>query len=101
MVVGAPRSAPTTPSLHASASAAHRPTGRRAAADLAEQELGFSRIQLDKLRQRPAPVRPPQPIPDDAPASDRLAALLGRTSVPLGDDGELRVAARAIWPVGV
>ena len=60
-------------------------------ADLAEQELGFSRIQLDKLRQRPAPVRPPQPIPDDAPASDRLAALLGRTSVPLGDDGELRV----------
>jgi hypothetical protein len=37
-------------------------------ADLAEQELGFSRIQLDKLRQGAGTVAPPQPIPTHWPS---------------------------------
>lgn len=47
-------------------------------ADLAEQELAFSRAQLGKLAPGSVPFAPPQPIDDDAPAVDRLAALLGR-----------------------
>ncbi len=58
-----------------------RATGRSTAglpADLAEQELAFSRVQLGKLPPDRRPFAPPQPVDDDAPAIDRLAALLGR-----------------------
>lgn len=47
-------------------------------ADLAEQELAFSRVQLERLPPDRRPFAPPQPVADDAPAIDRLAALLGR-----------------------
>jgi uncharacterized protein (TIGR03086 family) len=47
-------------------------------ADLAEQELVFARAQLGKLPPDRRPFAPPQPVDDDAPAIDRLAALLGR-----------------------
>jgi uncharacterized protein (TIGR03086 family) len=59
-----------------------RATGQDVAdlpADLAEQELEFSRNQLEKLPPGRRPFDPPQPVSDDAPAVDRLAALLGRT----------------------
>jgi uncharacterized protein (TIGR03086 family) len=51
-------------------------------ADLAEQELEFSLIQLEKLPPGRHPFAPPRPVSDGAPAIDRLAALLGRTSGP-------------------
>jgi uncharacterized protein (TIGR03086 family) len=47
-------------------------------ADLAEQERAFSRVQIEKLPPDRRPFAPPQPVADDAPAIDRLAALLGR-----------------------
>jgi len=47
-------------------------------ADLAEQELAFARVQLGKIPPDRRPFAPPQPVVDDAPAIDRLAALLGR-----------------------
>src|SRR4051794_3091893 len=56
-------------------------TGRSAGglpADLAEQELAFSPVQLQRLPPGRSPFGPPQPVGDDAPAVDRLAALLGR-----------------------
>lgn len=46
--------------------------------DLAESELAFSHAQLAELPPGRTPFGPPQPVADDAPASDRLAALLGR-----------------------
>ncbi len=46
--------------------------------DLAEHELQFSRRQLPDLPPGRHPFAPSQPVPDDAPALDRLAALLGR-----------------------
>lgn len=49
--------------------------------DLAEQELDFSRAKLADIPPGRRPFAPPQPVPDDAPPIDRLAALLGR-SVP-------------------
>ncbi len=48
-------------------------------AELAEQELEFSRSTLDQIPAGQHPFAPPQPVPDDAPAIDRLAALLGRS----------------------
>lgn len=52
-------------------------------ADLAEQELAFSRAQLDRMpRDRRPFASPPQPVTDGAPAVDRLAALLGRPAPP-------------------
>jgi uncharacterized protein (TIGR03086 family) len=48
---------------------------------LVEQELAFTRSTLPRLPPRPAgqgPFAPAEPVPDDAPALDRLAALLGR-----------------------
>ncbi len=51
-------------------------------ADLAEQELAFSRVQLERLPPDRSPFAPPQPIDDAAPAIDRLAALLGRSPHP-------------------
>jgi uncharacterized protein (TIGR03086 family) len=47
-------------------------------AKLAEQELAFARVQLGKIPPDRRPFAPPQPIDEDAPAIDRLAALLGR-----------------------
>ncbi len=45
---------------------------------LAEQALEFTRPQLDRIPADRTPFAPPQPIADDAPALDRLAACLGR-----------------------
>ncbi len=47
-------------------------------ADLAEQEHAFSAGQIATLPPTGAPFAPPQPVPDQSPAIDRLAALLGR-----------------------
>jgi uncharacterized protein (TIGR03086 family) len=49
--------------------------------DLAEQELRFTLGALGSVPPGRTPFAPPQPVPDDAPTIDRLAALLGR-SVP-------------------
>jgi uncharacterized protein (TIGR03086 family) len=49
---------------------------------LAEQELAFSRAKLADVPPGRTPFAPPQPAPDDAPALDRLAALLGRDVGP-------------------
>lgn len=46
--------------------------------DLAEQELAFSRDKLADIPPDRHPFMPPQPVADDAPAIDRLAACLGR-----------------------
>lgn len=48
------------------------------AADVAEQELEFSRAAIAGLPADQRAFAPPQPVSDDAPAIDRLAALLGR-----------------------
>jgi uncharacterized protein (TIGR03086 family) len=52
---------------------------------LVEEVLGFTRATLPRLPPRPegqGPFGPAQPVPDDAPALDRLAALLGRPVEP-------------------
>ncbi|WP_448639191.1 TIGR03086 family metal-binding protein [Geodermatophilus sp. URMC 63] len=58
-----------------------RATGRRVPFpdDLVEPELGFSEGLLGRLPAGRSPFGPPQPVAGDAPAVDRLAALLGRT----------------------
>ena len=48
-------------------------------ADLAEQELVFSRAKLAELPPGRMPFAPPQPVAPDAPAIGRLAACLGRS----------------------
>jgi uncharacterized protein (TIGR03086 family) len=60
------------------ARATNQPT-HRLPDDLAEQELAFTRRQLPQLPPDRRPFADPQPAPDDAPALDRLVALLGRT----------------------
>jgi len=45
---------------------------------LAEQELEFTVEKLKELPPGRGPFAPPQPVADDAPALDRLAACLGR-----------------------
>lgn len=57
-----------------------RATGQRPAfpADLAEQELAFTRSKLADIPPGRSPFGPPQPVADDAAAIDRLAACLGR-----------------------
>ena len=57
-----------------------RATGRPAPFpdDLAEGELAFSRDLLGRLPEGRHPFGPSRPVSDDAPAIDRLAALLGR-----------------------
>jgi uncharacterized protein (TIGR03086 family) len=47
--------------------------------DLAEQALAFSRGKLPDIPADRSPFAPPQPVADDAPAIDRLAACLGRS----------------------
>jgi uncharacterized protein (TIGR03086 family) len=61
-----------------------RATGQRTAFpdDLAEQELAFSRGKLAGIPPGRSPFGPPQPVADDAPAIDRLAACLGRKPTP-------------------
>ncbi len=46
--------------------------------DVAEQELAFSQAKLSDIPPGRSPFAPPQPVADDAPAIDRLAACLGR-----------------------
>jgi uncharacterized protein (TIGR03086 family) len=57
-----------------------RATGRTPpfADELAEPEMPFSRDLLARLPEGRQPFAPPGPAPEDAPAIDRLAALLGR-----------------------
>jgi len=57
-----------------------RATGRPPpwADELVEQELEFSRDLLRRLPEGRQPFAPSQPVDGDAPAIDRLAALLGR-----------------------
>lgn len=54
--------------------------------DLAEQELAFTRPALADIPPGRSPFAPPEPVADDAPAIDRLAACLGRrvTAAPTG-----------------
>jgi uncharacterized protein (TIGR03086 family) len=49
-------------------------------AEVAEQELAFSQAKVGELPSGRSPFAPPQPVPADAPAIDRLVALLGRTA---------------------
>jgi uncharacterized protein (TIGR03086 family) len=51
-------------------------------ADLAEGEIAFSRPMLDRIRPERRSFAPSRPISGDAPAIDRLAALLGRDPSP-------------------
>ena len=46
--------------------------------DLAEQALAFTRGKLADIPEGHRPFAPAQPVAEDAPAIDRLAALLGR-----------------------
>ncbi len=46
--------------------------------DLAQAALAFTRGALGALSPGRRPFAPPQPVADDAPAIDRLAAFLGR-----------------------
>ena len=46
--------------------------------DVVEQELDFTRTALPDVPSTRRPFAAPQDVPDDAPALDRLAALLGR-----------------------
>lgn len=57
---------------------------------LAEAALAFARANLGAIPPGRSPFAPPQPVADDAPAIDRLAACLGRT-VP----SPIRASARA------
>lgn len=56
-------------------------------ADLAQGELDFTRGALAGVPLSPSPFGPPQPITDDAPAIDQLAALLGRSVPTPGHSG--------------
>ncbi len=47
--------------------------------EVVEQELRFTQGSLERVPPERRPFAPPQPVADDAPALDRLAACLGRT----------------------
>jgi uncharacterized protein (TIGR03086 family) len=57
-----------------------RATGQHAEypEDVVEQALAFSLAALPAVRSDRSPFAPPQPVDDDAPALERLAACLGR-----------------------
>jgi uncharacterized protein (TIGR03086 family) len=61
-----------------------RATGRSLEfpAGMVEESIAFSRIQLGRLPADRTPFGPSQHVADDAPALDRLAALLGRPVSP-------------------
>jgi uncharacterized protein (TIGR03086 family) len=46
--------------------------------ELAEEELAFSKAAMDSVPPGSSSFAAPQPAPEDAPALDRLVALLGR-----------------------
>ena len=48
------------------------------AADIVQEAIAFSGPSLSRLPADRSPFGPPQPVDDDAPPLDRLAALLGR-----------------------
>jgi uncharacterized protein (TIGR03086 family) len=50
--------------------------------DLVEESTDFSRVQLGRVPADRSPFGPSQPVTDDAPPLDRLAALLGREVSP-------------------
>jgi uncharacterized protein (TIGR03086 family) len=56
-------------------------TGRELAVDaaVAGRAIAHSLALMERLPPDRTPFGPPQPVADDAPAIDRLAALLGRT----------------------
>ncbi len=54
---------------------------------LAEQELVFSRDKLSDIPVGRRPFAPPQPVAEDAPAIDRLAACLGRPVTACAEGG--------------
>lgn len=58
-----------------------RATGQPAAfpEQIVERELEFSKEKLAELPPDRKPFAPPQPVAEDAPAIDRLAACLGRS----------------------
>lgn len=49
-------------------------------ADVVERQLEFTRDKLADVPPDQSPFAPPQPVPDDSPPLDRLAALLGRST---------------------
>jgi uncharacterized protein (TIGR03086 family) len=51
-------------------------------ADLVAESMAFSRVQLGRVPADRTPFGPSQPVADDAPPLDRLAALLGRSVTP-------------------
>ena len=51
-------------------------------ADLVEESIVFSRVQLGRIPADRTPFGPSQPVADDAAPLDRLAALLGRSVNP-------------------
>ena len=53
--------------------------------DLAEGELAFSRPMLERVPAGRRSFAPAQPVGEDAPAIDRLVALLGRSPAPSSD----------------
>jgi uncharacterized protein (TIGR03086 family) len=57
-----------------------RSTGTRLEVDdaIAERAIGHSLALMERLPPDRTPFGPPQPVPGDAPAIDRLAGLLGR-----------------------
>ncbi len=46
--------------------------------ELAEEELAFSKAALEAVPPGRSPFAAPQPVPEGAPALDRLVAVLGR-----------------------
>jgi uncharacterized protein (TIGR03086 family) len=57
-----------------------RGAGRRLAVEdaVADRAVAHSLALMERLPPDRTPFGPPQPVPDDAPAIDRLAGLLGR-----------------------
>jgi uncharacterized protein (TIGR03086 family) len=71
--------------------------------DLAETELAFSRRALAQLRPDRHPFAPPQPVSEDAPVVDRLAALLGRPltrSAQEPADDQIAASGARVRPAG-
>jgi uncharacterized protein (TIGR03086 family) len=69
-----------------------RAIGRRAdfPEEIVQQALQFTRAQLGRLGSTQGgrgPFAPPEAVADDAPTSDRLAALLGRRVSSVGRQG--------------
>ncbi|MBA0127621.1 TIGR03086 family protein [Haloechinothrix sp. YIM 98757] len=50
--------------------------------EIVERALEFTRGKLADVPPDRSPFGPPQPVPDDAPPVDRLAAILGRRVTP-------------------